>query len=395
MEGDIQYIADSYLIERTFQILAEYEEEGGPLKKHAFDLSSMLGGIASTIKSWVGSQIHGQDSGGITRTVVDFLAPAVFFRLHPLLGLLVTVAQLFGYDLYSIYQKIIGVIMPKIQSGQPISTQDINEAGKAAIPPAPQGGDAAGGAGDTGFATASDDLLAPLRALHSEGTLKKNLTKNAVGWGSSSSGFAGQWGAQSFMPQNSNPLFRMFSFLAPASRGNMLTGILVWFLKTILLSAGLLAVGGAVAGALGYNPGGGAASGGGAGATPSAGGTPSAGAAPSAAGAGMRPAPTGAGSWNFRPKANDIWVENLNGKQPYEQVLEWTIASYPDLDEYDDIIMKTPSFWNVVRGISQDWRPGQQQLVIPPPYRTRDELINMFINDVYRQIQQLAQRGEI
>lgn len=367
MDGEAQYVADTFLLERTFQVLAELEDSDGPLRKYAFDLSSILGSIGQSIKTFVGGQIHGQDSGGVARTVLNFLAPAVFFRLHPILGILVTGAQMFGFDLYSIFQRIVGAIEPLIQSGQPVTAQQVNDAAKSAMPQVD---------GAPAMATSSDDLLAPLRAMHNEG----KLTKEGVG----------TWGAANrnnpFMPKTKSPLLRMFSFLGPQRGSGIIVGILVWFLKTVLMSAGLLAVGGLAAGALGLSG-------------PQQGqqAAPAGQAAPAAqtpvslppqpAGGGM-PAPSAAGNWNYRPKPGDIWIEELGGGQPHERVLEWVFESYPDLYEYQDIILRTPSFWTVVKGISQNWRPGQSQMEIPEPYKTRNEILAMFIPDVYRMIQQ-------
>lgn len=364
-KADIQYVADTFLLERTFEVLAEMEEGDGPLNKYAFDLGSVLGNIGNSIKQFVGSQIHGQDSGGITRTVVNFMAPAVFFRLHPLLGILVTAAQMFGFDLYTVYQTIMGAILPKLRVGQPVSAEEVNQAGKSALP---QG---------QAMAAAADDLLAPLRALHNDG----HLTKEGVG------GFQAANKANPFVPSGKSPLLRMFSFMGPQRGGSLIVGILVWFVKTVLLSAGLLAVGGVAANALGL---------GGQGQR----GTPTTQIQPQTqqryqmqwpqGGAGV-PAPTGAGNWNYRPNKGDIWVENLNGQQPHERVLQWAIESYPDLYQYKDIVVRTPSFWNVVRGLSSDWRPGQHQWTIPEPHKTRNEILAMFVPDVFRTIQQ--QRG--
>jgi hypothetical protein len=370
MDGEAQYIADTFLLERTFQVLAELEESEGPLRKYAFDISSILGSIGQSIKTFVGGQVHGQDSGGVARTVLNFLAPAVFFRLHPILGILVTGAQLFGFDLYSIFQRIVNAIKPLIMGGQPITAQQVNDAAKSAMPQA---------AGMP--TTASDDLLAPLRAMHNEG----QLTKEAVG---------NTWQAANrnnpFMPKGrTSPLLRMFSFLGPQRGSGIIVGILVWFLKTVLMSAGLLAVGGVAAGALGLGSGQGQQ-----GQTTPAGQAAPAGQAqtpvslPQPAAGGGIPAPSAAGNWNYRPKAGDIWIEELGGGQPHERVLEWVIESYPDLYQYQDIILRTPSFWTVAKGISQNWRPGQSQMEIPEPYKTRNEILKMFIPDVYRMIQQ-------
>ncbi|MFA5759154.1 MAG: hypothetical protein WC942_07360, partial [Clostridia bacterium] len=98
MDGDIQFVADTFLIQRMFNILSEADSDDGILRKNAFDITSVLSSIAQSIKQYVGSQAHGAESGGVTRTVINLLAPATFFRLHPILGLLVTAAQLFGVD---------------------------------------------------------------------------------------------------------------------------------------------------------------------------------------------------------------------------------------------------------------------------------------------------------
>ena len=199
MEGDIQFVADSFLLEKTFQILAEADDNS--LRKQAFDLGSVLSGVGDSIKSFVGSQIHGQDSGGVTRTVVNFLSPAIFFRLHPLLGMLVTAAQLFGFDLYSVFQRIVDAIMPSLQAGQPVSAQQINDIAKSSIP---------------AMATASDDLFEGLRELHKSG----KLTKESIKSQGSITDF--------FSPQKKQPnaFYRMFEFLSPARRGSLIVGIL-------------------------------------------------------------------------------------------------------------------------------------------------------------------------
>lgn len=345
MEGDIQFVADSFLLERTFQILAEAEIGDGPLRKYAFDLGSLLETLKGGIQSFVQQNIDTSSPGNTANTVINLLAPAVFFRLHPVLGFLMTAAQLFGLDLGSIYQTIVGHITPTLQSGQPVTAAQVNDAARAALPSISEAG------------------LEPLYDIHKSGELEAMLKKEAVrGYGS-----------------NQSALVRMFSFLGPRRGSNLLVGILSWFIKTILMSAGMLAVGGMAASALGLHPTGttGRAEQTGQGQTGIA----------TAPGVKV-PAPTGAGAWNFKPKPHDLWVENLNGDQPYQRVVDWAIESYPDLSQYQDIIVRTPSFWNVVRGLTGEWRPGQSQWVIPDPYKTRNEILALFIPDVYRTIQQ-------
>lgn len=377
MDGEIQYLADTVLLERTFKALAELEDE--PLNKVAFDLGSVLSSIGQSISQFVGGQIHGQDSGGVTRTVTNLLAPAIFFRLHPILGLLVTAGQMFGIDIYSIFQSITGAIMPSLSAGQPVSAQELNQAAKAAIPPVTEGefiGEEV---------TASDDLLSPLREMEKKGSLTKEGWGKSRGWGSSGTG---AWSSQPFVPKDSSPFIRMFSFLSPHKRGNLLVGILVWFIKTVLLSAGLLTVGGVAAHALGVGQTGQSAQGTqGTPGTPGTQGTqsPLTSILPVVSGV---PKPTAAGSHVFRPNQNDLWIEELGGQQPHERVLQWVLESYPDLYEYSDIILRTPGFWNTVKDVSKDWRPGQTQLAVPLPYKKRDDVLALFINDIYREVNQ-------
>jgi hypothetical protein len=343
MNGDIEYVADTYLIERVIKSIAGTDDN---FVKEA-QLGSVLDSIAGSIKSYVGSQIHGQDSGGITRTLVNLFAPATFFRLPPLMGVMMTAAQLLGVDLYSIFQRISSAIMPSIQAGQPVSPDVINNAAKSAV-----------------GVTTTASLLDPLY----------EIEKTA------------QWGKSSKF-QNETPLVRMFGFLGKKRGGSLLAGIIGWFFKTILLSAGMLAVGGAVGGALGFQTGQ---------------------KAPSEYDSVQQSAqseqvnfissqpsfntgPNQSAMYSYRPNSDDIWIEALNGQQPHERLLQWISEAYPDLYQYQDIIVKVPSFWQGVRGISRDWIPGKNQMSVPQPYKTRNDILSLFINDIFREIQKGTQ----
>lgn len=367
MHGDIQYITDTFLLDDFFrEINSSINEEG--FQKKAFDLSSVINSIGSSIKQYVGGQVHGKDSAGVARTVTNLLAPAVFFRLHPILGMAVTAAQLFGFDLFTIYQKIMGVISPQIRSGQPVTAEQVNSAARSAIPAA--GLTMSASIGNNGF-------LYPLKELK-----ERNILKEVVGQ-------AGRPGSllHDIVPpgKNVNPLVRAFSFLSPQRRGSLLVGILVWFIKTVLLSAGLLVAGGSVLSMIGVGdkkPG----------TTPVPSRSPGAAAVrpPSSVPAvglsttqlSQRPS-SGIGGFAQRKGPNDIWIEVLGGQKPHERILQWVFESYPNLYEYKDIILRTPSFWSAVRAVTSNWRPGQTQLEIPKPFNKRDDVLKLFINDVF------------
>jgi hypothetical protein len=347
MTGNFQFVDDSFLIERTLKTLCALDDAS--MKKVAIDLGSLLGSAESLIKSTVQSQIHDSSHGGLLRTAIDFLAPAAFFRLfpgNPLVTGLFVVAQLLGYDLYTIFEKIVGPIIGKLKSGQAVSAQDVNEAGKAAIP-------------GQQTAQASDDLLESLRDIDSR------LTKQARG-GAGGMDLLKQL-LESQHTEHSSPLVRMFAFLKPARRGSLFVGILVWLIKTFLLSVGLLAGAKAITGLLGIktptdNPMGQTAT--------------ETTVVPTAA----VPVPVPVGDF-----AKPI---ELHGLQPYEMVLEWTFQKHPELRQYKDIVLTTPSFWGTVRDISKNWNPGQDKLIVPSSYKNIDDILNTFIKDVENELPQ-------
>jgi hypothetical protein len=354
MNADLQYISDCFLIERLFSDKTQ-------IRKQA-DLGSMLGGIGGSIKSFIQSQISGQDASGIIRTILNFLSPAIFFRLHPVLGMVVTAAQLFGFDIYGVFESIISRISSSLQQGTPVAADEINSAAKSAM-----GGS---GGGDAMQQTAS--LLKPLYELEKTGQLDK-IIKTAK-----PSATSGAWSQNQFVPGgNTHWFYRMFSFLAPAGRKNILAGIVVWFVKTILLSAGLLAGGGAIAGMFGAKP---------------PGQTKDQATQPPVQETQQQSAqqifrPTGAGRIVHRPNPNDLWIEQLNGENPGERILRWLYESYPDLYDYNSIVVNNPTFRNVVNHVGQTWESGKNQWAVPAPYKTKDEILGMFVNDVFANIQ--------
>jgi hypothetical protein len=345
MNGEIQYVADTILLEETFQVLAEFNPSN--MEKYAFDLASVLPSIGSEVSSLIGSNYS------TPRKIVDLLVPGLFFGIHPALGALVSVAQHFGYDIFSIFNKIKDAILPDIAAGKPVSAEQVNSAAQSAIPqvvdepqePPQEQGEV-------------DDLLYPLRAMRNSG----QLTKEAIGGSYYAKNRAGGGGWL-------NPLKGLLNLFSGRRRGNIIVGLLSWFLKTVLLSAGLLTIAGMVLPS--KNP---------------ITGEPASSTNNSLVGRVSKPTPTGAGAHVYKTKPGDLWIESLTGRQPHEMVLDWAIQSYPTLSQYESIILNTPSFWNAVRSVTEKWRPGQVDISIPDPYKTRDEIVNLFINDVFKAV---------
>jgi hypothetical protein len=351
--GDLQYVTDTFLIERLW---SEMQKDASLTKEAQLSLGSILDSIGSSVKNFFSSQVHGKDEGGVTRTIIDFLAPALFFRIHPLLGVAVTAAQILGFDLYSIFQKLSGSVKSSLEQGKKISPEELNSEAATLIPSFP------------------DDPQPGIDTVQSQTDLLYFVREaECYGWLKAADGdFSRTWGKIPFTAnKNDNFIIRMFGFLGKRRCANIVVGILVWFLKTILLSVGLLGVGAIAVSALGQTPG----------------------EAPKQMGnitpavfKPQVPPSTGAGSKIYKINPGDLWLENLYGDTVEERVLQWTVQSYPDLNQYIDIISRTPSFRNTINKLSQNYKPGSQQISIPDPYKSRDDVLKDFISDVYSNI---------
>jgi hypothetical protein len=354
MRGDLQFIEDTFLLEKTFKILDEVvaQEADEAFVKKA-QIGGIMGSIAQGVQSAASSQIDTSSGEGIARTVTNFLVPGIFFKLHPALGVIATAAQLvFGFSLYDVFAAIVRPLLSKLTSGQPVSSDEVNQAAASAMP---------------GVATASDDLLYGLRELEDRGEITKT---------------AQLFGRRSYRISRGGLLETMQNFFGGmgSQKGkSFIVGLLGWLLKRALLSVGLLAAGGAVMGLMGRQPGGQGQP-----AAQPAQGHPTP--APATPAGVQMPRSTGAGSIVMRLNPSDIWIEPLNGKPPHEVIKDWAIQSYPDLVQYRDIIDSVPMFRTAVQRVTRDWTRGKDVIEMPPEFKKKDDVLNMFVPYVFQQI---------
>lgn len=345
MNGEIQYIADTLLINKVTklnQVLSsDFKKEAGVLED-----------LAGSVKSYVNSNLDTSSPGAITKSVIDFLSPAIFFRINPLFGVLYTIAQsMFGFSLSSILTSITSKIIPKITAGEQINPDDINQAGAGLV------------------SSASTDFFNDLRDLEKENKLTK-LAQQPLG------------GA--FIPDKNTPLlYKIFGFLGQSKGKNLMVGFIVWLIKTILLSAGLLAVGSGTAKILGIDD---------KKEAPSFPGqtiptqyTPSA-KAPATPLVGLTP--SGAGQEYYANDMNSMWVVPLDGMSPKDALISWTEEIYPQLRGYEDIILENPSFQRTLQLISKNYKNGKD-LIIPPGFSRRIDIINQFAGNVFNDVKGL------
>lgn len=218
------------------------EEQFG-LIKQANPISDMLGGLTSSILNAGKEQI---DNHGIAGGLANLMLPAILFKISPLFGTLYQVSSImFNFSLTDVYGKFMQILSPKIRSGEKITFEEIDQATnrianetlsqtelqkvqslqlnglkKFARPPYKD----------------ADGFLAGLKNfINSDQT---NQTKHQNNWLLPNKGPNGKTGV----------IERIFGNLLKAPFGRskaiwFLVGIIGWAIKTLLVGAGLAAVG--------------------------------------------------------------------------------------------------------------------------------------------------------
>src|SRR6266705_97483 len=221
MKGDVQYLADSILLEKLAIMEIGLSKTAG--------LMDELGGLGSSIKSEVSSTVSEK---GIASTLEEYLATGVIMKLLGPWGWVISIgASMLGFDIGSFIGSIIDYIKEKISSGKSISLDDVNSAGKSL---------AESHAGpllaDDGLTSnASNDMLIFLKTAEKE----EKLMKYAAGYWSAANEAIPLLGGKGGI------LGRIFGNLFSA-RGwkskilMIIAGIIVWAIKSILLGAGVV-----------------------------------------------------------------------------------------------------------------------------------------------------------
>jgi hypothetical protein len=343
MNGDLQYISDSLLIESCF---------GNQYIVKNADSDFSLDSIAASVKTFVKGLIDFSSPKKFAVSVLKLLEPGIFFSIHPLLGILAGIASEFGFSVTDILADLISPVKETLLSGQKVTPESINQSGKAII------------------ATSSLDELRNFLVKRSNLNLIKEagifsfITKlfRKIGGGKAGRGKAGR---------------------GKAGRGKakgLLVGFLGWFLKTALMGAGLLAVGKATESVINggddkeeeVKPEGAAA------------------AKPVATPTRVPSIPSsGTGSQFHENDADTAWVVPLSGGIE-NTLLDWAVEIYPDLNGYDSIISRLPSFIKILDLLKKDWDSSKPNyLIIPPGFNRRVDIVNVFANDAVDKIQQI------
>lgn len=219
VNGNLQYLNDSLLIEKIFLI------EAG-LTKQANIAGNLLGSIAGSIMEWGKSHIDTSSPNGIISSLSDLMFPGVLFKINPILGGLATIAQALGFSPASVVKDIIGLIQEKLNSGTFPTLIEVNNIGKEAV--AKEAGP---------MLIEANNMLDLLYKIEDSGKLV-SLVRTAQARSLPEIPFFG--GKGGVIERIFGDLFKM---KAKNKAKWLLGGFVVWIIKTVLLGAGLIAAG--------------------------------------------------------------------------------------------------------------------------------------------------------
>jgi hypothetical protein len=334
--GEFQFISDTLVMEKMMKIISKDLSLKNDIRKQAsFDMSDFL----ASVKSGVTSQVN---KNSPVESVVNMLVPAALWRINPLLGMLATAGQMFGINAFSIWDSICSNVKSLIGSGNKVTPESITQIGEQEI--SKNGGIDYSYSGISILSDFDKAGLISLGGIYSFGTEASgnwfvNLFKKIIGADTT--------------PGQTKAKFSIFRFI---------TQIFTFTIKTMFLSAGLLAAGGGLMYFLGRKP-------------------------------------QGIGTENTQSTSNnennvqqnqkssrDIWSVPLNGKTPPEMLMEWAIDKYPQLAGHEDEIDQSPSFWNTVREVAKEYHTGQNNIEIPSQFKSPEDILSKFVPDIINQM---------
>jgi hypothetical protein len=356
-KGNIQYFADTLLIEKILTI-----EEG--LTKEA-GLVDMFRGVASAIQQQVSERVKNE---GVSGALVTYLAPAVLGRIWAPLGIVTTLASAWGFSVGSMMNSVLNGLRPKLEAGEQVTLDEINSIGKAA---------AQGEIGETMNAEAGDDMLFYLRKIEAEGKLTR-LVRNAQ--------LGRAYNSTPWLKGQGGVLGRIFGTVGKLKGKWLLAGIIIWFIKTVLIGAGLVEGTQAVSKVVGINP-----------ETKEKDETSLTGFhsedepeivrvnLPQAMSHNLKP--SGQGLQYHQNDESSMWIVPLVGNNMSKTLLSWTLSIYPELKGYEKDIISSSSFNNLVSLLSKGIDPESPgYLVVPQGLHSRKDIVDRFVAQVASKI---------
>lgn len=382
--GEVQYLADTMLIEKLFLI---DNVVGDGLHKQAGLADGLLGSIASSIMGWAKEHIdteHGVK--GIMTSLADIMIPGVLFKMNPMLGGLATAAEVMGFSPTSIIKKIMQYLYQSLNNNKLPTLDEINEVGKSAV---------AAIAGPI-EAQASNDMFDILHEIEKRGQLVRLVRTAQL-----SPELMSLLGAGKQQKTPEIPFFggkggvierifgQLFKTRATGKARWLLGGFVVWIVKTVLLGAGLIAAGEKIKSLIttekphifdppnpekkeegqfvSYK-------------------TQQQQQEPTSPIASARLTPTGRGQdIHTNDHKTSTWVVPMVGGSVENTLLAWAGDVYKELADKTNEILASESFNKTVEEMKRGLDHSKSnQITVPPQFKSRKQVVDRFASEIAR-----------
>lgn len=324
------------------------------------DISEVVSSIVSTVTNYVSGKI---DPNNKAASIFNILAPGMLIALGGIfkpLGWLLELAELFHFEPSKMLGDIVGGIKESVMSGQQISSEQVDAAANRAV------------ANNYGSAPTEEDFrkITTSLSLREIQIYKLSLDHTIK-----------ELHQGKLEKKAQVPLFLKFLGLKPVT-ASILSKVLSWIIKTVLISGGFMA-----AGALwehmtgnGSKPG-----------------------APSATAPGTA-TPTAAVQQLFKvdPGYNDEklnvssgWIEGVPPSQIENQLVSWAQEIYPELRGKESFIRSSQLLPQVAQFIQQYNSNNTSNVTfMPKRFTSRKQIVDMFMDELAAKAQTLAQSNK-
>lgn len=349
-KDELQYLSDTAVIELLASDL--------PMTKQA-GLFDQLGfnSVASSIKQFVAENIREDVPGRYAGSVINLLTPGIMWKIHPILGAAAAVAHSLGFNLTTIFSRIKSSLQGPLSEQGGISLGELDSLVKDAV-----------------GLSATSASLEPARELVSTAQWRRRPY------------YGGHKPQIPFGHQKGAPLLmRVFGNLGKMRGRVLVAGIIVWFLKTLLLSSGLVLGAGALTSLF----------------TGKDKERPTEVTQESAPGAGYQQKPTtqyqvqptssleasGRGEKYFPNDKANLWIVPLINKSINNTLLTWAIDVYPQLAKHEEELLNSSKFNQTVQTLKRNYnRKRPDSLIMPQEFHSRKQVVDTFAEDVAKQI---------
>jgi hypothetical protein len=358
---ELQYISDTILIESLASDPALLKEAG------LFD-DLGFSSIASSIQNFLKKHINADAPGGHVGGVLNILTPGILYRIHPVLGIAAGVSTALGFNIGSIFGKVKDAVKA---AGGRLSLDEADAIAKDAV----------------GLKSTAS---IPLEELIVEGRKRRWSVpgrKPDIPFGRGAKG--------------ASMLTKIFGNLGKLRGKMLLAGILIWFIKTFLLAAGLIAGASLVAGLVTKDkdvpeP-----------ASEKKVETPAPAPAPATPGATYKQQPvqkktptyslapqeaapfepSGRGQKFFANNAGNLWIVPLINRSIDDTLVQWTIDVYPETELWSGLIESAKGFKQAVRRLKRNYtRQSPNSLIMPQEFHTRRQVVDLFSKDIEKAV---------